>query len=39
MDRMREIIRKRRADIWGDAPYINDLFESSRWFPKPKGMR
>lgn len=39
MDRMREMIRKRRADIWGDAPYINDLFESSRWFPKPKGMR
>lgn len=39
MDRMREMIRKRRADIWGDAPYINDLFESSCWFPKPKGMR
>ncbi|EOD8954696.1 hypothetical protein ACJ5XW_003592 [Klebsiella aerogenes] len=36
---MREMIRKRRADIWGDAPYINDLFESSCWFPKPKGMR
>lgn len=39
MDRIREMIRKRREGIWGDAPFINDLFESSCWFPKPKGMR
>lgn len=39
LDRMREMIRKRREGIWGDAPFINDLFESSCWFPKPKGMR
>lgn len=39
MDRMREMIRKRREGIWGDVPFINDLFESSCWFPKPKGMR
>lgn len=28
LDRMREMIRKRREGIWGNTPFINDLFES-----------
>lgn len=39
MDRMREMISKQREAIWGDNPLIHNLFESSSWFPKPKGMR
>ncbi|MDQ9127637.1 hypothetical protein RDT67_14485 [Serratia fonticola] len=40
IDRMRRLIRNKRIAIWGhDKPNVMNLFWSSLWFDKPKGMR
>ena len=39
IDRISRRIRKQRAKLWDyDSIFVNDLFECSSYFPKPKGL-